>query len=92
MNSASAGNKGKRGGSTVVFQLLETRWGLHLKMQQLNRRSIHWGWDRLQKEIRSRVPEGVHMVEYFPDDKEVVNEVNMRHFWEWNGPLPLSRS
>ena len=45
--------------------------------------------DNLQQIKNEYVGEHVTMVEYFPPNDELINEVNRRHLWSTNDVIPM---
>lgn len=54
----------------------------HLKISRRDGKPIRATWDVLQEIKNHAVGENVTMVEVFPAEQELVNEVNYRHLWE----------
>jgi len=62
---------------------------IHLAIERYDGKPIRCGWDRLQQIKNEYVGEHVTMVEYFPPNDELINEVNRRHLWSTNDVLPM---
>jgi hypothetical protein len=70
--------------------IVEQRAGRsHLIVERYDGQPIRCGWDRLQDIKNAYVGKDVAMVEYFPAMSDVVSEVNRRHLWSIDGPLPM---
>lgn len=54
----------------------------HLKIVRSDGQPITCGWDLLQRIKNETLGADVPMVEWYPPDDEVVNEINARHLWE----------
>ena len=71
--------------SQYRIQVTQSRavWGMtdHLTIERHDGKPIRCGWDTLQRIKNEALGEDVHAIEVFPAEKDVVNEVNRRHFW-----------
>ena len=54
---------------------------IHLWLERWDGKPIRCGWDTLQAIKNEICGEEVCLVEVFPAQNNVVNEVNRRHFW-----------
>ena len=62
----------------------------HLSIERDDGKPIRVGWDKLQAIKNEYVGKDVCMVEFFPAQNDIVNEVNRRHFWTTIDLPPLS--
>lgn len=76
------------------IQVLESSapWGpcVHMKIRRHDNQPILLGWDDLQR-LKLEYMGDCTVVEFYPREDEVVNEVNMRHFWSMQIETPLQR-
>lgn len=76
------------------IQVLESfaPWGvcLHMRIRRHDNQPILLGWDDLQR-LKVQYMGDCTAVEFYPREEEVVNEVNMRHFWSMDIETPLHR-
>lgn len=72
------------------IQVIENIGYTHLRISRYDGKPIRCTWDVLQKMKNDAVGKDVTMVEVFPSEDRLVNEVNMRHFWSVeDGFLPF---
>jgi hypothetical protein len=78
--------------STVVE--VTTSWGTvrHLSVERIDG-ADGIPWDDLQAIKNDRLGEDTCAIEFYPAEREVVNEMNRRHLWEAPASMapPLSR-
>ena len=71
---------------TYQTQVLEetTPWGVvrHLKITRRDGKEVRTKWDVLQHIKDEMLGEDVAVIEVFPAQSQVVNQANIRHFWE----------
>ena len=69
---------------TQVLEIITPAWGVtrHLKIMRHDGKEIRTKWDVLQRIKDEILGENVTVVEVFPAHSQVVNEANIRHFWE----------
>lgn len=68
------------------WQVLDTtdeggRAIVHLKIWRHDREEICLSWSKMQALKNAAVGEDVYMIEVYPEENRVVDEVNYRHFW-----------
>jgi hypothetical protein len=61
---------------------------IHLCVRRHDDKPVRANWNVLQQIKNEMVGEDVTMVEVYPPRCEVVNEANVRHFWQVE-PLPF---
>lgn len=74
-----------------VYDRCRAPWGMctHLKIWREDKQEITLSWSELQLIKNEAVGEEMNMVEFYPPEQEVVNEVNMRHFWSVEFDTPM---
>jgi hypothetical protein len=67
-------------------------WGPcnHMRIRRHDGEPIQLGWDDLQR-LKEEYMGDFTAVEFYPRQDEVVNDVNMRHFWSMDIETPLNR-
>lgn len=55
-------------------------WTIHVKVQREDGKS-GISWDQLQKIKTIVAGENARAIEIYPRDKDIVNDLNMRHLW-----------
>lgn len=74
----------------VLDDILPWGPGKHIRLSRYDGKAIRLGWDSLHRMVRKALDDSEEtVVEFFPADDMVVNEVNMRHFYTVNLVLPM---
>lgn len=77
-----------------VVSLTQTAWGWaqHLKLWRDDGKEIVVSWDVIQLIKNEALGIDICAVEFYPEESDVVNEVNYRHLWAIPFRPPLTRS